>query len=115
MAASLLCLDVRALALPQPSSWPASFYPPLLEELSQLLPRVEHARFHCIRRDSDDLGRFLDRLLVIVHEIDDFPMLRRQAIEALAQEVSLVLLLDGDLGRIRRVLDRRSGLFVQLL
>jgi hypothetical protein len=48
-------------------------------QLSQLLARVEHARLGCGRVDTNYLGNFCDRLAVIVHEVDDLAVLRRQA------------------------------------
>ena len=61
----------------------------LLQELRHLLARVEHARFHGRLRDADDLGDFLHRLLVVVDEVDDLPVLRRQRGQALPQNRAL--------------------------
>jgi hypothetical protein len=50
------------------------------DKLRQLPPRVEHARLHSGFLDANYLGNFRDRLAVIVHEVDDLAVLRRQAI-----------------------------------
>src|SRR5436309_1068946 len=60
-------------------SWPTSFNSCCLEQLCQLLPRVEHARLHCVFGDSDDLGHLFHRFVVVVDQIDDLPMLRRKS------------------------------------
>src|SRR3954454_6312023 len=44
------------------------------EELAELLAGVEHACFHRALRNADDLPDLLDRLLMVVDEIDNFAM-----------------------------------------
>src|SRR6185437_14026569 len=77
---------LRALP-PRPScslrSWPTSFYAGCLQQIGQFLARVKQPRLHRILRNTDDLGDFFHRLLVIVDEIDDFPVLRRKLRQAL--------------------------------
>jgi hypothetical protein len=52
----------------------------VLEQLSQLLPRVKHAGLYGGGRDAENFHAFDDRLLMIVDEVDDLPMLRRQSV-----------------------------------
>jgi hypothetical protein len=47
-----------------------------LDQFGQLPARVEHARLDGGLGDPDDLGNLLDRLVVIVDEVDDFAVLR---------------------------------------
>jgi hypothetical protein len=47
----------------------------LLDQLGQFLARIEHAGLHGCGRDTENLRTFTDRLLVVIDEIDDLPML----------------------------------------
>jgi hypothetical protein len=51
-----------------------SAFSSVLDQLGQFLPRVEHAGLHGGGGDAEDCRALLDRLLVIVNEVDDFPM-----------------------------------------
>ena len=51
-----------------------SAFSSVLNQLGQFLPRVEHAGLHGGGGDAEDCRALLDRLLVIVNEVDDFPM-----------------------------------------
>ena len=60
-------------------------YPPrtvvtssVLDQLGQFLPRIEHARLHRRSRNTEDVRALINRLLMVVNEVDDFPMFRRQ-------------------------------------
>jgi 5-methylcytosine-specific restriction protein A len=63
------------------ADWRAARPVPLCSrnQLCQPLARVEHARLGRGRVDTNYLGNFCDRLAVIVHEVDDLAVLRRQA------------------------------------
>ena len=45
-----------------------------LDQLGQFLTRVEHAGLHRGGGNAEYLRALIDRLLVIVHEVNDFPM-----------------------------------------
>src|SRR5262249_40940695 len=96
------------------ASWPTSFHAGLLEKLGQVLARIEHARLHGVLRDRDDLGDFLDRLLVVVHKIDDLPVVGRELGQTLAQDFTRILLLQRDVRSISAILDRLCLLLIQL-
>ena len=57
----------------------------------------------------------LDRLVLVVGEIDDFPMHQRQMAQALAHDGDPVLLLDGDLGIVGRIRNGGSLIVVELV
>src|SRR6266545_7418421 len=52
-----------------------------LEQHREPLARIEHARLHRIEGDAEDLGDLLDRLSLVVDEIDDLAVLRRQGFQ----------------------------------
>ena len=60
--------------------------------------RIEHACLHSRLRDADDLGDFLHRLLVVVHEVDDLPVVRRKPGQALPQGRAFLFLRQGGFG-----------------
>ena len=70
------------------------------EQLCDPLAGIEHAGFHRILRRADDLGDFGDRLFVIVDEVDDLAVRRRQLRQALPQDGDVVLLLQDHLGTV---------------
>ena len=86
-----------------------------VQQLCQLLARIEHARLHGILRDADDLCDFFHRLLVVVDEIDDLPMFGRKADETVPDDRTLVLLREGRFRIVRRILDCQCRLVVQFL
>ena len=49
----------------------------VLDQLGQFLPRVEHPGLHGCSRDAEDLRALINRLLMVVNEVDDFPMFQR--------------------------------------
>src|SRR6478672_12078313 len=53
------------------------------DEARQLPPRIEHARLHRGFAHADDLGRLLDRFAVVVDEVNDLAVLRRQLCQRL--------------------------------
>src|SRR5262249_56508040 len=59
-----------------------------IEQRRNLLAGVEHAGLHRVLRRADDLGDFGDRFFVIVDEVDDLAMRRRQLRQALPQSGS---------------------------
>jgi hypothetical protein len=63
------------------------------EQLCDPLAGIEHAGLHRILRRADDLGDFGDRFFVIVDEVDDLAVRRRQLRQALPQDGDVVLLL----------------------
>src|SRR5262249_47189503 len=111
--------DTRSPRGPSPFrssySWPTSFDSCRLEQLRQFFSRVEHARLHGVLGDSNDLGHFLYGFLVVVDQIDDLLVFRRELFQALPQHRTLVLLLQRDIGGICRVLDGLRRLLVQFL
>src|SRR3984893_12798019 len=48
----------------------------LPEQIRHLVAGIEHARLHGRGRNPDDLRHLIHRLLVVVHEIDDFAVSR---------------------------------------
>ncbi len=105
----ILWCFVRCGVHGQPLSIPAAF-----KEFRQFLPRIKHARFDGILRDANDLSHLFHGLLVVVDEIDNLPMIRRQCFDALAQDLALILLLHGGFGGVGDILDRLCNLIVQL-
>src|SRR6266481_7982133 len=63
------------------------------DELRELAARVERARLHGRFVDADDLGDLLDRLAVVVGEVDHLAVLRRQPRQAVAQQLFSIFLL----------------------
>src|SRR4051794_36161568 len=87
----------------------------LLEQIGHLAARVEHAGLHGRRRHSDNARHLVDRLLVIIDEIDHFAMRGRERLEALLNDIVAVLVADQGLGIIRGVLDGRRHLVIKML
>src|SRR5512133_2090719 len=85
------------------------------EQLLHALARVEHARFYRAYRDTDDLSNLLHRPFVIVDEIKHFPMERRKLRETFANGRTAIPLVNGGLGVVRWIGDRRCGILVELL
>jgi hypothetical protein len=48
-----------------------------LDQLGQFPTRIKHARLHGRLADASDFGNLLDRLAVVVGEVDDLEVLRR--------------------------------------
>ena len=46
--------------------------------LGQFPTRIKHARLHGRLDDANDFGNLFDRLAVVVSEVDDLAVLRRQ-------------------------------------
>src|SRR5260370_27948061 len=86
-----------------------------IEQLCQPVPGVEHPRFHRVSRNTNDLGNFLDRFLVVVDEVNDLAMRRRQLRQAREQDFAALPRLHRDLRIVRRVLDALRCLFIPLL
>src|SRR5262245_222670 len=84
-----------------------------LDQLGQLSTRIEHARLHSRGKDSQYRRAFVDRLLVIVDQLDDLSMFGRQPDQRLAQHLATILFLQGSFGVIRWVGDGSLDLFVQ--
>jgi signal transduction histidine kinase len=64
----------------------------------ELFARVEHSAFHRSKQNTDHLAYFGDGFLAIVGQVDDFPMIRRQFIDAYPR----------DLTRHHRLQERRA-------
>src|SRR5664280_1887009 len=75
----------------------------LLEQVGDLLTRIEHARLDGVARHPDDLGRLVHRLLMVVDEVDDLAMLLRQLLQALPQQNTGVLFLQDNLRIVRLI------------
>ena len=73
------------------------------DEARQLPPRIEHARLHRGFAHADDLGRLLDRFAVVVDEVNDLAVLRRQLCQRLA------VLTVGSRGCVLGTTDVREG------
>jgi hypothetical protein len=82
------------------------------QQSSQLLARIEHSRLDGISRDSDDLGDLRDRLLVVVNQVADLSVDRRQFRQASLQQRAMVLLVERRLGIARWVGDDRRVVIV---
>src|SRR3954454_22845721 len=87
----------------------------LLEQVSHLAPRVEHAGLDGRGRHPDDLRDFVDRLLVIVDEVDDFAVRRRKLRQTLLDNGVAVLGVGHDLRVVGGVFDGRPHVVVQML
>src|SRR5437667_1037151 len=97
------------------SSWPTSFYSCRFEQLCQSLARIEHARLHGVLRDADDLRHLFDRLVVVVDQIDDLPMVCRKSFQALPDDCTFVLLREGVFRIVRGILNCLCSFLVQFL
>src|SRR5258708_832102 len=76
-----------------PRSWCSqvtSLHSSRLQELGELLARIEHAGLYRSLRDADDLSHLFHRLLVVVDEIDDLAMFHGQRLQALAQHREII-------------------------
>ncbi len=76
------------------------------DQVGQFLARIEHARLDRGLGDADDIGDLLNRLAVVVDEVDHLAMLRRQFGQGIAQQFASVLLLQRGLRIIRGICDR---------
>ena len=76
---SKVSISVGSMLMRKPRlSWPTSINSRHPAQLSQLLARVEHARLYRVLRNADDLRHLFDGFLVVVDQIDHFPVFRRQ-------------------------------------
>src|SRR5215470_13578787 len=66
-------------------------------QLADPLAGIEHAGLHSVSRHRDDLGDLLDRLLVIVDEVDDLAMRGRELRQAVLQNRRALALQHGRL------------------
>src|SRR5262245_27765992 len=85
-----------------------------LDQPRQLPTRIEHASLHGGGRDTQNLRAFIDRLVVIVDQLDDLSMFGRQPGQCPAQQLATILFLQGSFRVIRWVGDGSLNLFVQL-
>src|SRR5262249_49181876 len=76
------------------------------DQLRELAPCVEGARFHRGFVDADDLGDVLDRFAMVVGEVDDLAVFRREPPQSVAQPLFAIFLLEDKL-RIVRGIDER--------
>src|ERR1700704_6629730 len=86
-----------------------------VEQPDKALARVEHAGFDGIEGDAENIGHILDRLLLVIHQIDDLAVLPRQSAEALAEHGRAVLIADFGLRIARGVDDREAQVAVETL
>src|SRR5215510_16078939 len=75
----------------------------LFEESCDFVARVEHAGLDGAPWNPNDLGNLGDRFVVIVDEINNFTMRRRQLVEASGQERFFLQFPGGDLRIVRVV------------
>src|SRR5262245_18294470 len=80
-------------------------HPRLLEKVGHLAPRIEHAGLHCRGGHPDDPRDFVHRLLVVVDEVEDFAVRRRELRQALLDYGAAVLVVHHGLGIIGGILD----------
>ena len=66
------------------------------DQLSQLLAGIEHAGLNGGGRDAKDERAILDRLLLVVHQIENFAMVGREIAHCVAHKLVAALLLEGD-------------------
>src|SRR5215472_6350526 len=85
-----------------------------LEQIGKLLAGIEHPRFHRALGNADDLADFLDRLLMIVDEVDDLAMRRRQFCHAGAQDLARVRTIQRGFRRIGLIGDLAHFLLVDV-
>src|SRR6185437_13980659 len=74
---------------------------------SEALAGIEHAGLNGVLRDAEDLDDLLDRLLLVINQVDDLGVLGRELLEAAADDGAAVL--EADLGlrvgtRVGRIL-----------
>src|SRR5262249_1629746 len=72
-------------------------HPGVLEKVGHLAARIEHAGLDRRGGDPDDLCHLLDRLLVVVNEIDDLAVCRGELRKALLHDHVAVLRAHGGL------------------
>src|SRR5665213_940614 len=94
-------------------SWPTSLDSGCLQQLGHVLARIKRARLYGVLGYADDFSHLFHRLLVVVDEIDDLPMLRRKLRQTLAQRFTDILLLNRHFRIVGRILDGIGGLVVQ--
>src|ERR1700749_328129 len=71
-----------------------------LEQIGELLAGIEHPGFHRALRKTDDAARFLDRFLMVVDEVDDLAVRRRQFCDTGAQDIAGVAAVETGFGRL---------------
>src|SRR3954447_942563 len=69
------------------------------DQRGEALAGIEHAGLHRVLRDAEDLDDLLDRLVLVVHQVDDLGMLGGERGEAAADHGAGVLLAERGLGR----------------
>src|SRR5262249_37816961 len=84
-----------------------------IEQRRDPLAGMEHAGLHGIPRRADDLSHFGDRLFMIVDEVDDLAMRRRELRQALTQSRTLALFLQNCLRAVRAVGNAARDLIVE--
>jgi hypothetical protein len=72
-----------------------------LEQYSQPTARMEHASLDRIRGHPDNLGSFSDRSLMVVDQIENFSLDRRELRKAPAEELAAIPLLKADFRVVR--------------
>src|SRR5579883_2290543 len=85
------------------------------QHLGDAFARIEHTGLHRVLRHPDDFRDIFDGTFVIVDQIDDLAMRRRQLREALAQDLIALGLLYRGLRILGRILDEFEDILVQLL
>src|SRR5215510_12688676 len=86
----------------------------VLQQLGHAQARAQHARLDGSFGDADDLRRLGHRFLVVVDEIDDLPVRRREPLQAPLDDSAAVRLLDRDFGAVCAIRNGRRVLVVEL-
>jgi hypothetical protein len=84
-----------------------------LDQLGQFFSGIEHTCFYSRGWHVENVRYFIDCFPVVIDEIDDLTMLRRQSDQCSAQQFASVLFLQCDFPVIRRIRDSGLNFFVQ--
>src|SRR6516165_1032355 len=90
-------------------------YSGVLEKIRHLAARIEHAGLYGCSGNADDLCDFLDRLLVVVDEIDDFAVRRGKPGQALLDDRIAILGTYDGLRIVGSVLDGCRHVVIEVL
>src|SRR6266516_2288267 len=84
-----------------------------VDQLGQFLSSIEHTCFYSRGWHVENLRHFVDRLLVVIDQVDDLTMLDRQSHQRSAHQFAPILFLQCDFRVIRRIRDGGLDFFVQ--
>ena len=83
------------------------------DQLGQFLSGIEHTCFYSRGWYIENVRYFADRLLVVIDQVDDLTMLRRQSNQCSAHQFAPILFLQCDFWVICRIRDVGLDFFVQ--